>query len=169
MPGDRNVSECCPRRFGLLRNTPGSGKIVWTRPSALFGFAYLQNAFERFFFQVLLPFSPVSGAVPLAHFILVANRQHHRGALVHGAGRIRADARHRGGHLNPTAFLRAAHAAILRRGPILNCAGQTRQVTQVSYHEKGNRSEQQTTLGIFIAPIPLRLCTQCARPDARRA
>ena len=118
---------------------------------------------------------PRAGAVPdiidwhEAHFILLANGQHRGGALVHGAGRIGADARHRGGHLNPTAFLRAAHAAILRRGPILNCAGQTRQVTQVSYHEKGNQSEQQTTLGIFIVPIPLRLRTQRARLDARRA
>src|SRR5206468_1575008 len=37
----RNEAEGCPLRFGLLRNTPHWGNVVSTRPSALFGFAYL--------------------------------------------------------------------------------------------------------------------------------
>src|SRR5260221_8634380 len=65
--GDTSAYEYCPFRFGLLRNTPHSGKIVSTRPLALWLlFSYSQHAKGRLLFQVLLPFSPVSGVVPLA-------------------------------------------------------------------------------------------------------
>jgi hypothetical protein len=53
-----------------LRNTPHSGKIVSTRPLALWLFAYSQHAKGRLLFQVLLPFSPVSGVVPSRHLYL---------------------------------------------------------------------------------------------------
>src|SRR6266436_6280768 len=57
--------ECCPLRFCLLQNTPRSGKIVSTRPSALvYCFAYAHHAEDRRFFQASPPISPVSVVVP---------------------------------------------------------------------------------------------------------
>src|SRR5207248_2533408 len=57
--------EYCPVRFGLLPNTPHSGKIAVTRPLALLCcFAYTQDAKDRLPLQGFPPFSPVSGAVP---------------------------------------------------------------------------------------------------------
>src|SRR5207245_8231983 len=59
---DRNEYGCCPLRFGLLRNTPHSGKIVLTRPSALcLLFSSAQHPLDARFFQSLLTFSPVNG------------------------------------------------------------------------------------------------------------
>ena len=61
---------------------------------------------------------PHAGAVPditdryEADLVLAANWQNGGNVLVRRAGCIGADARHRGGHLDSTAFLRAAHAAV---------------------------------------------------------
>src|SRR5258708_39968446 len=55
---------CCSLRFCLLQNTPRSGKIVATRPSALvYCFAYAHHAVDRRFFQASPPISPVSDIV----------------------------------------------------------------------------------------------------------
>ncbi len=55
----------CPVRFGLLPDTPDSGKIASTRPLALlWRFAYTQNAKDRLIFQAVPPFSPVNVALP---------------------------------------------------------------------------------------------------------
>jgi len=48
-----------------LRNTPDSGKIALTVPSALWLFSYAQHAEDRRRFQAFPPLSPVSVAVPL--------------------------------------------------------------------------------------------------------
>jgi len=55
----------CPLRVCLVPNTPRSGKLVSTRPSALVScFAEAYPAEDRRFFQALLLLSPVSGVLP---------------------------------------------------------------------------------------------------------
>jgi hypothetical protein len=58
----------CRTRFGLLLNTPGSGKIASMCPLALVSHvAYTQDAKSRLTFQVIPPFPPVNVTVPIKH------------------------------------------------------------------------------------------------------
>src|SRR6266496_4045460 len=52
-------------RFGLLHNTTHWGKIEGTRSLVLCLFSYSKHANGRIVFQVLLPFSPVRGELPV--------------------------------------------------------------------------------------------------------
>jgi hypothetical protein len=50
---------------GILRNTPRSGNLAATDPSALmYCFAKIHHAKGRLTFQALLPFTPINVAVP---------------------------------------------------------------------------------------------------------